>query len=392
MNVKGHIYNVDLYHIILYTFKEVIKQMDLNKVVKAVRPNEIIEARFNLKPKENDIIDIVLSKIENDNNHKYNINVSEYIKLYKKGKTNAYRDLKSATESIYEKELKIKVDNKIIRMRWFSAIAYDSDTSSIVIELGETLKQLLLKVKEDKSKRIYYDITYPLNFKSIYSKRLYYMLKSFEPTGFRVDKLEDLKAKLECNSKTYEQYKHFKYNVLEKAKDEINKNSDIEFSFEGKKEQGKVVRVEFTIWKNDNAEVANAETCCTKENTQSENDILAQQVKDVVPNVKALDIKKILKAYNNNIEKITKAYNYTRKQSETRTIKSVVAYMISIKNSNLENITMDNSNFNNFKQRECNFECIEINNCNKDENIACKDCELYQDCSKCKLDSSCVMK
>lgn len=312
--------------------------MDLNKVIKAVRPNEIIEARFKLEPKENDIIDMILSKIENDNTYKYNINVSEYVRLYKKGKTNAYRDLKSATESIYEKDLRIKVADKLIRMRWFSSIGYDEEKGCMSIELGDTLKQLLLKVKEDKSKRIYYDITYPLNFRSIYSKRMYYMIKSFQSTGYRIDKLEDLKAKLECSSPTYEQYRYFKSKILNKAQQEINDTSDLYFEFKEIKEKGKVVRIEFDIKKNPDSEFMQEVVLTDTEN--SEIDILVQQIQDIMPHVPYKAAQLLLNAYGNNIEKISKAYAYVVHMGKTRVIKNVIAYMLKIKDAELDNVEL----------------------------------------------------
>jgi len=39
--------------------------------------------------------------------------------------------------------------------------------------------------------QLIYKIEYPLNFRSIYSKRLYYYLKRFEDTGWRIDKLAE---------------------------------------------------------------------------------------------------------------------------------------------------------------------------------------------------------
>ncbi|MCD3352140.1 hypothetical protein G8V03_14350 [Clostridium botulinum D/C] len=51
----------------------------------SVRPDSIIEARYDLTPKQNDILDIVLSKIEDyDDKYCYEILVDDYKTIYKK--------------------------------------------------------------------------------------------------------------------------------------------------------------------------------------------------------------------------------------------------------------------------------------------------------------------
>lgn len=87
---------------------------------------------------------------------------------------------------------------------------------------------------------------------------------------------------------------------------------------------------------------------------------LIQQVKNIIPNVSLDDCKNILKVYGNNIEKIKKAYIYTCKQSHSKTIKNIVGYIISLKDSNLENISLDNSTFNNFEQRKYGDDDINV--------------------------------
>ena len=58
------------------------------------RPEIIIEARFNLTKKQNDILDMVFASIENDDKLRYEIDVAKYGKLYNiKDKSNIYRTL-----------------------------------------------------------------------------------------------------------------------------------------------------------------------------------------------------------------------------------------------------------------------------------------------------------
>ncbi|MBZ9626349.1 RepB family plasmid replication initiator protein [Clostridium sp. FP2] len=101
---------------------------------------------------------------------------------------------------------------------------------------------MFLEVK----KRIYYHIKYTLNFSCIYSKRIYYYLKSYEDTGWRIDNLDALRDKLQ-SPKSYKKYSDFRRFALEPAHAEINSNSDIKFKYEEVKTGNKVIALKFSI-------------------------------------------------------------------------------------------------------------------------------------------------
>lgn len=212
----------------------------------AVKPDSIIEARYDLTPKQNDILDMVLSKISDDNNYLFQLDLNEYRKLYKTDTSNIYRDLKRAVKDFEGKGFYLvdKDKKKEIFFAWFASIAYSDNEGKIIVEVGQQLKKLLIDMK----KKIFYRIEYPLNFSSIYSKRIYYYLKSFEDTGWRIDDIEQLKRKLQC-AENYSRYNDFKRKVILVAQDEINNFSDISFYFEELKQKKRVVSLKFTIEK-----------------------------------------------------------------------------------------------------------------------------------------------
>jgi len=146
------------------------------------RPEAIIEARFKLTKKQNDIVDMVLASIEDDGKLEYQIDVAKYGKLYNiKDRSNIYRDLKKAVSTFEGKGFSLSTkdkDNKEHRIyfSWFSSIDYIDGESKIILELGQKLKTLMLSAK----KACFYQLKYTLNFNNIYSKRLYYYLKSYE--------------------------------------------------------------------------------------------------------------------------------------------------------------------------------------------------------------------
>ena len=328
----------------------------MDKNLEAIRPDSLIEARHNLTAKENNIIDLVLNTIKDDAKYKYEIDIEKYKKIYNHGSTNIYRDLKNATDDIFENHNKFYIKDRLTgrerKFVWFSMIEYIPQKGKILFEVADTLKKMMLEMK----KRIYYRIEYPINFKSLYSKRIYYMLKSFEDTGWRIDKIDDLKYKLGC-PESYKNYAIFKQKVLDMAFKEINKSGDIKFKYEPIKKGRKVISIKFIITSNK----AKNEIVATKE-------IIKKPLNDLIKQVQAICYKHniteheascILSDANNNIGLIKKRYNYLITQKK---VDNVVGYMRSIivtYDKAQNNIKIDN--FNNYEQREYDFDKLEKN-------------------------------
>lgn len=214
----------------------------------AIRPDPIIEARFDLTAKQNDILDMVFSQVDDDNNYDYILDVAKYKELYNMDTSNIYRDLEKHANSMEGKGFRLydkdnPKDNTFYP--WFSKIHYIPNAGTIEVRLDKDVKEMFILVK----KKIYYHIKYTLNFKSVYSKRFYFYLKSFEDTGWRLDEVEVLKAKLQCPA-SYKNYADFRRFALQPAFEEINGNSDISFEFKEKKKGRKVTHLEFFISNN----------------------------------------------------------------------------------------------------------------------------------------------
>jgi plasmid replication initiation protein len=312
----------------------------------AVRPEKVIEARFALTSRQNDILDMLFTQIQDDNNVEYTIDINKYKMIYNiKDKNNIYGDLKKAVKSFEGKGFLIvdKEKSEETFYTWFSKIKYKNKEGKIVLKIDSELKNLFLEVK----KRIYYHIKYTLNFNCIYSKRFYYYLKSYEDTGWRVDNLNALREKLQCPS-SYKKYSDFRRFALEPAYEEINGNSDINFEYEEVKEGKKVTGLKFSI-----------RSCCKNpELAIDSNDIPDLEIKSVQDifseNITPLEARKILDTANGDISLVKEKYMISKTQSR---IKNIVAWIITAIKDNyvIQETKVANSTFNNFKGRDYDF-------------------------------------
>lgn len=364
----------------------------------SVRPDSLIEARYDLTPKQNDILDIVLSKIEEaDEKYRYEIYIDDFKKIYKKNVSNIYRDFKKAVKEFEGKGFYLidNINKKEIFFVWFASILYEDNIGKITLEVGHTLKGLLLKMK----KRIYYKLEYPLNFNSMYSKRIYYYLKSFEDTGWRIDNLDTLRKKLYC-PKSYNKYTDFKRFVLKPAYKEINDYSDISFGYEEIKEKRKVVAIKFLIQSNSKGinEIQEQEVIC-KDNIQevekeeNENTITVDEIEDIKPEeipedpkenlednendeiiflknlfdnkLENSDCAKILAVAKGDLDKIKEAYNLALQQPKINNLCGWLIdclkknYSIPVAVTNTTTVNKPVDSFNDFEQREYDFDDLE---------------------------------
>ncbi|MPQ33962.1 RepB family plasmid replication initiator protein [Clostridium estertheticum] len=324
----------------------------------AVRSNELIEARYNLSVSQNDIMDMVLTKIEDDNNYLYELNINDYKHLYKTDTSNIYRNLEKATKGMEGTGFYLLTNNdkgveKETFFVWFASIEYVKSEGKITFEIGTKLKALLLEMK----KRIYYKIEYPMNFSSIYSKRVYYYLKSFEDTGWRIDNLDVLRKKLQC-PKSYEKYSFFRIKVLDMAIKEINNYSDISFEFQEIKVGRKVMRIKFIIKQNQNNKARNEIAATSSDSKESEELGLIKQVQEIFTKntITRHEASCILKDANNNIDLINQCYQYLL----TKDVPNVVGYMRTlVKGFNEPQTNIHESNFTNYEQRTYDFDSLE---------------------------------
>lgn len=314
----------------------------------AVRSDSIIEARFSLTAKQNELLDMLLCEIKNDDQYQYVISVDKYKNYYQTDTSNIYRDLKKAVKAFEGKGFRVinKITKEEVYYAWFSKIHYIPKDGEIRVNIDLDFKKILCEVK----KKIYYDIRYTLNFNSSYSQRVYYYLKSFEDTGWRIDTIDDLLYKLECPT-SYKNFYDFKRAVLNVAEKEINEMSDITFTYETIKTGRKISKIKFFIK--------------SKNKSKRINDNSTQLIKEVKSfireNIEDKDIMKLLKVSNNNVNIIKEKYEQMKRQ---KYVSNIVGWMITAIKENYSTTILRNKEqqqdfFNSYEQRTYDYDKLE---------------------------------
>lgn len=219
----------------------------------AVRSDSLIEARYRLSARANDIVDMVTVELKNDKNLTYEIALNNYSE-YVINKENVYRDFKKVVNAFKGKGVYVKEDaddDSEAYYPWFSKIKYIE--GKILVDLHPDMKNLLLTARRG----IYYDIKYSINLTNEYAKKYYYCCKLFatsnkdKKSGFRIDKVEELQEKLEVPKSYKDSFYLFENHVLKVAEEQINEFSDINIKYEVIRKGKRPINIYTKIWVKD---------------------------------------------------------------------------------------------------------------------------------------------
>ncbi len=211
------------------------------------KSNILIESTYKLSLQEQRILLIMASKVQpNDETLKtYKFRAKDFIEIVgnKKG-TGFYSYLKEIVNGLQTKILTIKEKGRQRNYNWVITSIYEENEGYITLQFHPSLKYLFLELKE---KFTSYQLENVVRLNSVYSIRIYELLKQYERLRKRELTLEELRHFLAIEPTKYKQYGHFKSKVLAVAQKEINNKTDIHFEFVEIKTGRKVTSIEFII-------------------------------------------------------------------------------------------------------------------------------------------------
>jgi len=233
------------------------EEIEKQKDALIVKSNELIEARYNLSVREQRIILFLMSLIKKDdiNFIRFCIKIqdfAEFVGIDIKKNKNYYKEIQKITGVLRNKGFTlIEIDEKgkkiVTQTGWLSTAKYFEGSGMVELEISSDLKMYLLQLKETFSS---YRIKNVLQFKKVYSFRIYELLKQYQGIGRRTFKIENLRDILKIEFDKYTRYNDFKKRVLLPAQKELLKYSDIYFEFKEIKRVRKVEELEFSIFGN----------------------------------------------------------------------------------------------------------------------------------------------
>lgn len=233
------------------SMSRIIEITDATQVTKA---NQLIEAHYTLTLWEQKFILMMASQIQPQDlgfETYYKIDIGQLIYgLGLDNRKDAYTRVRQMIDGLVGKKWYIVTtengkEKVSVTGTWVSSCEYH-EGGSFSFEFSERLKPYLVRLAE---KFTTYKIKNILPLNSVYSIRLYELMKENEwinHKDFKLDKLKGILLGMEGLEK-YKQYAHFHNRIIKSAVKEINEKTDIQIEYFEVKEAKKVVGISFSI-------------------------------------------------------------------------------------------------------------------------------------------------
>jgi plasmid replication initiation protein len=215
-----------------------------------IKTNPIINAKFDVTAVQMKVFLKVVASIDQSESDTplIRISVKEFQNFIGGKAKNLYKYLGAELEKLGDKKIRYEDERTKLDANFFSSIEYFKKEGLFEFEFSQKIKPFLLQIKENFT---VLDIRNLLYLDSIYAIRFYEFCKEYERfKGFEFY-VDELKDRFEITNR-YKNYFDFKLKVLQQARAELMRNSELYFDFEEIKLGKKVVKLKFTIVKNNN--------------------------------------------------------------------------------------------------------------------------------------------
>ncbi len=227
--------------------------MKKNKIIVS-QSNKLIEASYKMNLAEKRLVCLLASKIHRDDKdfQEYEISISALTDFVGISGHHIYDQTKQLTKKLMTRVLTLPIgSNGIVQVSFLSSAKYIDGTGVVKLCFDPHMRPFLLQLKGQFTN---YFLKHIANLRSVYSIRIYELLKSYQRFGRKKFTIEFLRTAFQISPDQYTRYNDFKKRILISSQKELRDHTDIYFEFEEIKEGRKVKAILFLIHPNFNKE------------------------------------------------------------------------------------------------------------------------------------------
>jgi plasmid replication initiation protein len=191
------------------------------------KDNTLIQAGYTLSLTEQRVILLCIAKWDSrkkiPDNHEFILSVDDVSREIGIARENAYRDLRSAVNSLYSRTIKLDPNDPDTEMRWLYQKAFFKEKGVVALRFSPSILPYISELKERFTSYRLKDVA---NFKSSYSIRFYEILVQYrdqKELKLSVQKIRDI-LQLGCK---YPDVRDLKKYVIAPAVSDINTFSNL---------------------------------------------------------------------------------------------------------------------------------------------------------------------
>ena len=215
----------------------------INKELTVTRANDLVQSSYFLTLNERRLIECATAKIKNGEEVPdiIKITASEFADAWDIPIADAFKELETATQNLYQRSIKVKrLDNgEVWDVRWVDAKGYQKGEGYVKLSFSVKIKPYLQQLNQSFTR---YKLLEIKHLKSAYSIRLYELIMQYKATGFRVNKVEELKDYFGVEGK-YPRWADFNRYVLKRSIKEINNTTNYNITMQLERKGRSVYKV-----------------------------------------------------------------------------------------------------------------------------------------------------
>lgn len=223
------------------------------------KSNDLIVASYLMTRHEQNLLLACMSKIDSrpDAHHltiddEFVISIKDVKAFFYDQTTerNAYRDLKKASDNLFNREVLIALpENKTLRTRFISGIVFDPDCGKITLTFAQKILPYLTQLKRNFTT---YRLADTVELSSVHAVRLYELMVcwSGQNRWSETMDIDDFKYMMGVDKK-YTQFSNLRDRVIEKAIKQINENTSYNISVTYRKVAREYRSITFKFYKKD---------------------------------------------------------------------------------------------------------------------------------------------
>jgi len=206
--------------------KEAVKENLSKNIIGITEHNKIIEGRGRLSLLEQKFIILMTTIIKSEDTDLpfIRIKASDIGKALDLNPKTMYRKIYSFVDELNKKEIIIPKPDGDLKALWVSSCERIHSTSEIEFEFSAKLKPYLLEINENFT---FYQYDMIRKMRSLYSIRIYRLLKQYEKIKRRYFEYSEIRAMLGIEDHEYPLFGNFNQKVLKRARADIDTFTDL---------------------------------------------------------------------------------------------------------------------------------------------------------------------
>ena len=199
------------------------------------KSNYLNRASYKLSVVEQKMLALLVAQIKKDTADfkPYSLNIKDFCNLIGIENSN-YTYIVSIAKSLLDRDVHFWYINEKgkeveVNTKWLSSCVHVEGSGTVEMNFDNILKPFLLQLK---NRFTLYRLENIIQLSSVFSIRIYELLKQYENAGIVKFSLEDLRRYIGIDDNQYKMYADFKRRVLVLAQNEIKQKCDIFFDFE----------------------------------------------------------------------------------------------------------------------------------------------------------------